>query len=126
VHVHYADKLFGKGDATVRFTVRNTGNAILSARPKVAGITLRDSPELLPGETWKGTAEVHGVLPKLWVTETVTVIPLLTDAAGSISPLPKVHASGHALAIPWVLLVLVGALIGAALAWRRRRAVAIR
>src|SRR5262245_9154802 len=63
VRVHYSER-FGKGDATVTYTIHNTGNAILAARQqvsvsgpfgrwKVAGEKVADSPELLPGEERK-------------------------------------------------------------------------
>jgi hypothetical protein len=125
----------GKGDATVTYTVRNTGNAILAARQSVslsgpfgrwdarAG-KLADSPPLLPGQTWKGSAPVHDVTPALRLTATVTLVPLLTDAAGSIAPLAPSKAAGHALIIPWSLVlavVVLCALAVAGLALRPRR-----
>jgi hypothetical protein len=125
----------GKGDATVTYTVRNTGNAILRARQTVslsgpfgrwdirAGKTA-DTPSLLPGETWKGSAPVHDVSPALRLTATVTLVPLLTDAAGSTAPLAAIKTSGHAWIVPWSLLLVVVvlcALVVAALALRPRR-----
>lgn len=137
VHVDYADtpNPLGKGDATVTYTIRNTGNAILNARQAVsvsgpfgrwdvdAG-KLADSPSLLPGDTWKVSAPVHGVTPAVRLTATVSLVPLLTDAAGSTAPLTTVEASGHAWTVPWSLLVavvLVCGLVAAGVAFRPRR-----
>ena len=125
----------GKGDATVTYTIHNTGNAILSARQTVsvsgpfgrwdvgAG-TIADTPPLLPGETWKVSAPLHDVTPALRLTATVTLVPLLTDAAGSTAPLAATKTSGHAWAVPWSLLlaiIVVCGLVAAGLVFRSRR-----
>jgi uncharacterized membrane protein len=137
VRVDYSDtpNPFGTGDATVTYTIHNTGNAILSARQAVsvsgpfgrravrAG-TLADSPPLLPGDTRKVSAPLHGVTPALRLTATVTLVPLLTDAAGSTAPLAATKASGHAWTVPWALLlamVFLCGLVVAGLAFRPRR-----
>jgi hypothetical protein len=137
VHVHYSHtpNPIAKGDATVTYSIHNTGNAILTARQSVsvsgpfgrwavrAG-KIVDAPPLLPGETWKVSAPLHGVTPALRLTATVTLVPLLTDAAGSIAPLAATKATGHAWTIPWSLLVPIVVLCGlvvAGLAFRRRR-----
>lgn len=112
VTLHYSGKPFGKGDATVTYTVHNTGNAILAARPStsVAGVDAakaEDTPQLLPGESWKVTATVHGVRPVVRLTGKVTLLPLQTDAAGSTGTLDDVTATTHAWTIPWLALVVV-------------------
>ncbi|MFG1709527.1 WxL protein peptidoglycan domain-containing protein [Nonomuraea sp. M3C6] len=126
---------FGKGDATVSYTIHNTGNAILTARQAVSisgpfeglGVhagRIDDSPQLLPGDTWKVSVPVRGVAPALRLTGTVTLIPLLTDAAGSVAPLAVVETATHAWTIPWALLLLLVVLCGlvvAGLTFRRRR-----
>jgi hypothetical protein len=105
--------------SAVRYTIRNTGNATLAARSrlKVSGPfgrfvakadAIADTPALLPGERWAVSAPVHDVsAAAIRTTATVTVTPLLTDAAGSTAPLPAVKASGHAWTIPWALLAAV-------------------
>ncbi|MBF8184839.1 DUF916 domain-containing protein [Nonomuraea sp. K274] len=125
---------FGKGDVTVTYTIHNTGNAILTGRQAVslsgpfgrlgAGRQIGDSPQLLPGDTWKVSVPVHGVAPALRLTGTVTLVPLLTDASGSIAPLAAAEATTHAWTIPWallLLLVVVCGLVVAGLAFLRRR-----
>jgi hypothetical protein len=120
--------------ATVTYTIHNTGNAILSARPRVSlsgpfgrfakrSGTLTTSPAIFPGQTWNGSTSLDGVPAAVRLTATVTVLPLLTDAAGSTAPLAVVKASGHGWRIPWALVVL-GALgvAGIKLRPRRRRA----
>jgi hypothetical protein len=142
VHVHYANTLspVGKGDATVTYTIHNTGNAILNARQTVsvsgpfgswdvAAGKLADSPALLPGDTWKVSAPLHDVTPALRLTATVTLVPLLTDAAGSTAPLAATTASGQGWSVPWSLLLLavivICGLVVAARALRPRRASAV-
>jgi hypothetical protein len=128
---------FGKGDATVSYTIRNTGNALLTARQSVSlsgpfgrwGVRaggIPDSPQLLPGDAWKVSVPVRGVAPTLRLTGTVTLVPLLTDAAGSVAPLATVESTTHAWTTPWALLLflfVLCVLVAVGLAsWRRRRA----
>jgi hypothetical protein len=135
VRVHYSGSI-GKGDATVTYTIHNTGNVILTARQTVslsgpfgrweahAG-TVADTPPLLPGEMRKASAPVHDVTPALRLTATVTLVPLLTDAAGSTAPLAATKASGHAVIVLWSLLgafVVLCALAVTAVVLRPRRA----
>jgi len=128
VHVDHSG-----GGATVTYTVRNTGNATLGAHPSVslsgpfgrfsakAG-KLADAPPLAPGKAWTGSARVDDVTPALRLTATVAVFPLITDAAGSTAPLPAIKATGHAVAIPWVLVVPLLVLgCGSVVVLRRRR-----
>lgn len=138
--VHYSGTPapFGKGDATVTYTIHNTGNAIVAARQTVSvsgpfGIwrvpsgNVADSPQLLPGETWQVSVPIVGVVPSLELTGTVTLIPLLTDASGSVAPLPAAETTTHGAAIPWILLlivVIVCALVVLAVLVYRRRAAA--
>lgn len=117
---------------TVTYTVRNTGNAILRAHPSVS-VTgpfgrfaatagkLADTPALAPGKTWTGSARVSDVTPAFRLTATVTLLPLLTDAAGSTTALPAVEAGGHAVAIPWALVLAVLVLVAGVGALARRR-----
>ncbi|HWK27691.1 MAG TPA: DUF916 domain-containing protein [Solirubrobacter sp.] len=120
------------GDA-VKYTVHNTGNAILSARQTVSvsgpfgsfGVdanTLVDTPALLPGERWPVSAPVPGVRRAVRLSATVTLVPLLTDAAGSTAPLAARQTTAHTWAIPWALplALLVAALLATAALTRRR------
>jgi hypothetical protein len=126
----------GKGDATVTYTVHNTGNAILTARQTVsvsgpfgrwdAGAgKVPDTPPLLPGEKWKVSAPLHGVTPALRLTASVSLVPLLTDAAGSTAPLAATKGSGHAWIVPWSLLAAI-VIVCAFVAVGLRRALATR
>jgi hypothetical protein len=126
---------FGTGDATVTYTIHNTGNAVLAARQEVSmsgpfgwsGVRagqIADSPQLLPGDTWKVSVLVHGVAPALRSTGKVALVPLLTDASNSVAPLAVVETTTDAWTIPWVLLLCLAVLCGlvvAGLAYRRRR-----
>ncbi|MFJ2672876.1 WxL protein peptidoglycan domain-containing protein [Streptomyces sp. NPDC087525] len=139
LHVDYTGSAnpFAKGDATVTYTIHNTGNALLSARQTVsvsgpfgwlrteAG-DIAAPPELLPGESWKTKVPVHGVAPGVSVAATATLTPLLTDASGSTTSLKPVEATAHGWAVPWTLLllivVLLAAVVGAFILTRRTRA----
>ncbi|MFF2330003.1 MULTISPECIES: WxL protein peptidoglycan domain-containing protein [unclassified Streptomyces] len=129
VHIGYDGSAnpFAQGDATVTYSLHNTGNALLSGTQKVtltgpfgtlstdAG-TIAASPELLPGERWKVTVPLHDVTPALRLTAAVTVTPLITDAAGSTTALEPVRATAHGWAVPWTLLLLLILVLAAAVA----------
>lgn len=128
---------FGSGDATVTYTVHNTGNTILSAQqavsisgpfgwwPARAG-DIPATPQLLPGESWQVSVPVHGVAPALSLATTVTLTPVLVDASGTTTLLDPIEATAHRAAIPWTLLALIVALaaavVGTILLRRRTRA----
>jgi hypothetical protein len=132
--IHYSGTAlpFAKGEATVTYTIRNTGNTILAARPSTSVVGLfgagrvesahvDDTPQLLPGESWKVSTKVDGVRGGIRETGTVTLLPLVTDAAGSTGKLDTVTATAHAWSIPWPALLILVALIAALLVVRRRR-----
>ncbi|WP_236795161.1 WxL protein peptidoglycan domain-containing protein [Amycolatopsis sp. GM8] len=133
--VAYSGSPFGSGDATLTYTIRNSGNALVAARQsatvsgafgswRVATDPIADSPQLLPGETWRVSVPAHGVVPAMELAGTVTLTPLLTDASGSIAPLPAVADTTHSWVVSWVLalLLLVILAIVVVLVLRRRRA----
>ncbi|RPK41104.1 hypothetical protein EES39_22840 [Streptomyces sp. ADI92-24] len=129
VHVDYRGSAgpFARGDATVTYSLHNTGNALLSGTQKVtltgpfgtlsteAG-RIAAPPELLPGERWKVTVPVHDVTPAFRLTAAVAVTPLVTDAAGSTTALDPVRTTAHGWAVPWALLLLLVLVLGAAAA----------
>ncbi|WP_079000328.1 WxL protein peptidoglycan domain-containing protein [Streptomyces sp. AS58] len=129
LHVDYSGTTnpLATGDATVSYTIHNTGNALLSARQSVsvagpfgwfrtqAG-DIPAPPELLPGERWKVKVPVQGVTPAVGLTATAHLVPLLTDASGSTTPLDPVEAGAHGWAVPWILLVIALFVIGAVVA----------
>jgi Bacterial protein of unknown function (DUF916) len=128
LHVDY-----GRGAATVSYSIHNTGNAVQSARQAVSiagpfgwlpapAATIAAPPELLPGESWRVSVPVHGVTPAFRLSASATITPLLTDASGSTTALKPVRATAHGWAVPWPLvgLVVVVAALGV-LAWRVRR-----
>ena len=136
VSYHGTSNPFGTGDATVSYTIHNTGNAILSARqtasaagpfgwlPADAG-SIDAPPQLLPGESWVMTVPVHGVHPAFLLSATVTVTPQLTDASGSTTPLDAITVTARGWAVPWtlavVVVVLLLAVVAVVLVARRRR-----
>ncbi|MET7993848.1 DUF916 domain-containing protein [Amycolatopsis sp. NPDC005232] len=113
---------FGTGDATLSYTVHNTGNAIAAARQSASvsslfgawttpAAAIPDSPQLLPGETWQVSVPVHGVVPGVRVAADVLITPLLPDASGSVAPLAVVTGSAGGWAVPWTLLVVLVLLV---------------
>ncbi|MET8283574.1 DUF916 domain-containing protein [Micromonospora sp. NPDC005174] len=125
-----------KGDATVSYTIHNTGNAALSGKQSVSvsgpfGILraraadIAAPPQLLPGESWDVTVPVRDVTPAVRLAATATVTPLLTDASGSTTALKAVEVTAHGWALPWmfllVLVLLIAAVVGAYQYRRRAR-----
>ncbi|GAB3600310.1 WxL protein peptidoglycan domain-containing protein [Microbacterium tumbae] len=109
---------FAGGDATLTWTIRNTGNAIVSANQGATiagpfGWFAADAPDvasppgLLPGESWEQSVIVPDVAALVMLTGTATVIPLVTDASGSTTALEPVAATGLGWAVPWTLLVVL-------------------
>ncbi|MCU1677832.1 MAG: hypothetical protein JWM93_2590 [Frankiales bacterium] len=124
LHIGYSGtpNPFGKGDATITYTVHNTGNAILTARQaaslagpfgslRVKAGAIPDSPELLPGDSWDVKVPVDGVVPALRLGATVKLSPLVVDASGSTTPLAAVDTTTHAWAVPWTLLLLIAIVV---------------
>jgi hypothetical protein len=144
VRVEYAGTInpFGVGDATVAYTIHNTGNVRLSAAQAV-GVTgpfgmlpmtasaVSDAPELLPGESWKMSVPVAGVFPAFLLTGTVAIDPALAPELagqpGSDTGLGPVQVTADGWAVPWALIVLVlvvaAIVVGGILFLRRRRRV---
>jgi hypothetical protein len=129
---------FGTGDATLRYTIRNTGNARLSAGQAVSftgpfglfgheASGVESTPELLPGATWDVTASVSGVYPAFWLGATASLTPTLSadvaDASGAVPVVAPVVAGTGIWTIPWTLLILVillAAAVAGAIVLRRR------
>lgn len=123
---------FAGGDATVTYTLHNTGNAAISAAPDttVSGIfgllastapAADDLPELLPGESRTQKVVIANVPPLFALIGSTTVTPLVTDAAGSRSPIAEVSASAVGPAVPWMLLIIVALIAVATVLVLRRR-----
>ncbi|WP_051385397.1 WxL protein peptidoglycan domain-containing protein [Actinokineospora inagensis] len=127
----YHGSLFGSGDTTIEYTVRNTGNVRLGGRQKVtvetpwgsetAAPNLPDLPELLPGNSFRVRTTVPGVLPAGWLDGLVHIDPVAP--AGPQPQATAVEASFTVVAVPWLVLIilLIVALLVLFLLWRRRR-----
>ena len=109
---------FAGGDATVTYTLHNSGNAAISAQPAthlsgpfgmfgMDAPAVDEVPELLPGESWTQTVTLPGVAPLFALLASTTVTPLVLDASGSTSPIADVSGTAGGPAIPWTLLVIV-------------------
>ena len=116
--VDFTGEPLSAGRAVVTYTIRNTGDTTLAAEQsvvvagpwdafRVAADAVEISPRLLPNESWRVSVPVEYVALSGLLTATVTVVPLYSDAAGSIGPLPAISYSGHGWAVPWLPLLLV-------------------
>ncbi|WP_326837819.1 DUF916 domain-containing protein [Amycolatopsis rhabdoformis] len=124
---------FGRGDATVSYVVRNTGNTRLSGTQRLGVSTpwgstvdsaaLPPIPELLPGGLIKVTTKVSGLLPAGWLDATVHVDP--HPVAGFTDPVQPVEETLTLSAVPWaflgILLVLILGVLAVVFTRRRRR-----
>ncbi|MEV4312599.1 DUF916 domain-containing protein [Actinocrispum sp. NPDC049592] len=129
----YDGQFFGRGDATVTYTVKNTGNVRLGATQAVKVSTpwgssvdsdpVETLPELLPGGAVKKSTVVHGLLPAGWLTANVHLVPI--PPAGTSDPrVPDVEQDSSFAAVPWVVLaalVFIAVLIVPARIRKRRR-----
>lgn len=123
------------GDATVHYSLHNTGNVSLTAgeADAVAGpfgwgeVTAapgEPAPTLLPGESWQRDVRVPAVAAMGLVWASVTATPTVTDASGSTSDLDPVTASAMGWAVPWPILVALLLIVAAAVfgpRWLRAR-----
>jgi len=127
--------LVPRGEATVRFTVANTGNARISGSVALTvhgpfGLFKRvvevpDLPELLPGSRFDVEALVSEMPATGVIFANATVTPTVVDPDGVVTttaPQP-VRATAWGWALPWLALAVVAVV----LAWlvrhvvRRRR-----
>jgi hypothetical protein len=125
---------FVSGDATVGYTLHNTGNAVITAQQAatVAGpfgwfaadaVDIAAPPKLLPGESWTVSTRVSGVPAAFLLTAGATVTPNVIDASGSTTSLDPVSASATGWAVPWTLVILVlviAAVVVVSIVLRRR------
>lgn len=134
LRVDWSGAAYARGDATVTYTIHNTGNAVESAKQAVsisgpfgwfrtAAAAIAAPPELLPGESWKVSVPVHGVAPAVLLTGTAELTPMVTDESGSTTALEPVTAIAHVWALPWTITVLLVVLIAVVivLIWLLRR-----
>jgi hypothetical protein len=137
MRVDYAGTVnpFGTGDATVTYTIHNTGNVRLASGQAVslAGpfgmlpIAVDDvepAPELLPGETWDVTVPVAGVFPAFMLSAKTVVTPERSGQDADID-LTTVEGSASTAAVPWALLIVLvliaAVIVGTIFVLRRRR-----
>jgi hypothetical protein len=117
------------GAVTVKYTVRNTGNALLSGTQQVTVHGLFGSteharglpviPTLLPGGSFVVTAHVRDVFPEIRMTAKVVVTPVAVPGDVDLG-LQNATASVHFWAIPWILIGTILLLL-LFLIWRVRR-----
>ncbi|WP_236788879.1 WxL protein peptidoglycan domain-containing protein [Amycolatopsis sp. GM8] len=128
----YHGSLLGRGDVTLSYVVRNTGNVRLSGKQwanvsapwgsTVDGPELAPIPELLPGSSMKLSTKIGGLLPAGWLTGTVHVDPVAV-AGHPDPPGEPAEANVTFSAVPWLYLAALVVLLLALLfwLWRRRR-----
>jgi len=109
---------FGGGSASFDYTIRNTGNAVVSATQAeslsgpfgwfaAAAGKHAAVPQLLPGESWRVHVPFPRVATAFVAIGSTTVTPIVTDASGSTDALEPVVVSAAAPAIPWTWLIVV-------------------
>jgi hypothetical protein len=135
VSVGFQDPLnpLASGEATLRFTVRNSGNVLLGGRQRVTVHGLFGSsesargvvtiPAMLPGGSDAQSLTVRGVYPELLMHADVTIAPLAVS--GEVDPgLTNYSTSAGFWAIPWIplaVLILIAAGVVAFIFRRRFR-----
>jgi hypothetical protein len=129
----YSGPFFGRGEASVKYVLRNTGNVRLGARQSVKVMTpwgatvdaepLLTQPELLPGGAVTVETKVTGLLPAGWLTATAHLEPI--PPAGMPDPgLATVEQDVSFTAVPWIVLIglaLIVLVIVIRVVRRRRR-----
>lgn len=127
VHVSYHPSWvpFGGADATVSYTVKNTGNVTVVGQPRLRvtgpfGVTLASkkpepTQEVLPGQSFTVTSTLAGVSPALVDTAVVDVTMAAAPGPQTDLPMASVSSRHTFLAMPWTGLAL---LVVAALAVR--------
>ncbi|SDJ46967.1 hypothetical protein SAMN05444157_3515 [Frankineae bacterium MT45] len=133
VHVTYhpGSGALADGSASVRYTVKNTGNAILDAKQEItltgwfgSSVSAHNVPQiqaLLPGGSVEQRLEVAGVAPRVRLTATVRLTPTAAITSQADPSLKPYVGSATTWAVPWLLLVIVAAvllLLALALWWR--------
>jgi WxL interacting protein linking bacterial and host surfaces len=131
--VEYNDPLnpAASNAATLRFTVRNTGNVLLGGKESVSvhglfgeakTVTGPQIPIMLPGGSTTEAITVRGVYPELLMHGDVTITPLIIT--GQDDPGLRTYSGSVTFwAVPWIplaIVILIVLLIGAYI-WRRRR-----
>jgi hypothetical protein len=133
LRVAYDDPLnpLASGAATLRFTVKNTGNVLLGGHVTVSVHGLLGSTEtranvvtvpiLLPGGSVTARETVDGVYPEFFMDGKVVIVPTIVTGQYDVG-LTDYSAQTSFLAIPWILLAIVVLLVaGGVWYWRRRR-----
>lgn len=113
----------GSGAATVTYRIRNAGDILLGATQSISveglvgGTTNGPVPPeitaLLPGNSVEMRVEVPDVMPSLRLTATVELRPKFALSADSRTSLSQVIAKASVWAMPWVLMLIVVAVIAA-------------
>jgi hypothetical protein len=133
LRVSHSDSLnpFASGSAVLKFNVKNTGNELLGGRvtasvsglfgPTATGSQAITLPVLLPGGSYRASLRVSGIYPEFVETAQVKVVPQGVKGEND-GFLPDYYGSATYWSVPWVLLIVLLALVGAAiLVWLRRR-----
>ena len=108
---------FGGSDATISYTVKNTGNVTVVGQPRLRvtgpfGITLaRKDPgptqEVLPGQSFTVTSVLAGVPPAVIDTAVVDVTMAAAPGPRTELPLASVTSRRTFAAVPWTGLALL-------------------
>lgn len=120
------------GEATVTFTVTNTGNTRLAvtgharAGTGEASFPTPDQPigDLLPGDTRQVSVLIGGVIPLFYAPGQLVITPQAAALEGPPPPVEPVAVDFAVAAVPWsqLLVLVAAAIVVLALTGSRRRA----
>ncbi len=123
---------FGGRDVQVKYTVRNTGNVRMTARPamKVDGffgvqlrtVDLQETPEILPGGSFTGEATLRRVPPAFRLNAQLSLDARVAgDATAETSTIAQISRAAAAWSLPITQGVAVAWIaLSAYLIWRLR------
>ncbi|SDE16191.1 WxL protein peptidoglycan domain-containing protein [Glycomyces harbinensis] len=118
---HYEWNPIEPGSLTFDYTVENTGNVRLQGElvARIGGpwdllereVVIAELPQILPGDTFEGTADIDGVWPLARLDLRLDVRPEAVDAADLESRLPSRSDETALWAPPWPQAAVAAALL---------------
>jgi hypothetical protein len=131
LHASYDGSLdpVGRGQVTVSYLLRNTGNVDLAVDQAVAVSGFLDAKQvalpkvlfLLPGAALPESVVIAGVWPQFLLRATVVARPMAPAGINNVPGMQAVRTSSSLWAIPWPLLLLIALVALAGFLVRRAR-----
>jgi hypothetical protein len=131
LHASYGGSLdpVGRGQVTISYLLRNTGNADLAVNQSVAmsgllgakRVALAKVLFLLPGASLPESVVIPGVWPQFLLRATVSARPMAPAGISNTAGMQPLTTSTSLWAIPWPLLVVIALVVLAGLLAHRAR-----